>query len=228
MKTQIACLLLIAGVVTSTAQRRTIDVDNFSEISFGLPGTLYLTQGSNESVEIEVDDEDFERIEFVTDGSKLKIRNKRNNSWKNWGNMKVNVYVTMKNIEGIGVSGSGNIVGENRFETDDLDLSVSGSGEMELRLYSEDVDLNVSGSGRLNLEGSADRVDVSISGSGKIKGENFEVNVCKASISGSGSIYIFAKKEIDARISGSGSVYYAGNPDRVSSNSSGSGKVRKL
>ena len=227
MKTQIACLLLIAGIATSTAQRRTIDVDDFSKISFGLPETLHLSQGSNESVEIEASEEAFERMKFVADGSKLKIRSKRSNSWKNWNNMKVTIYVTMKNIEEINLSGSGQIIGKNKFETDDLSLSISGSGNMEINTNSEDVDLRISGSGKIGLEGSADRADVSISGSGSVKGENFEVNVCKASISGSGSI-ITARKEIDARISGSGSVRYNGNPDQVSGHSSGSGKVRKL
>ena len=233
MKTQITCLLLTAAIVTATAQRRTVDVDNFSKISFGLSGTLYLTQGSNESVEIEASDETFERMEFVTDGSRLKIRNKRNNSkrnnsWKNWNSSKVNVYVTMRDIEGIGLSGSGSIVGENRFETDDLYLSVSGSGSMDIRTHSEDVDLSISGSGGIELEGSGSMADISISGSGPVKAENFEVKVCKASISGSGSVYISAEKEIDARISGSGSVRYRGNPDKVRSNASGSGKTRKL
>jgi len=52
--------------------------------------------------------------------------------------------------------------------------------------------------------------------------------VVDASISGSGSVYITANQEIDERISGSGGVYYKGNPDKVSSRASGSGKVRKL
>ncbi|MCP4458466.1 MAG: DUF2807 domain-containing protein [Cytophagales bacterium] len=228
MKTQLTCLFLLVGLISATAQRRTIDVDNFTKISFAIPGTLYLTQGSDEKVEVESNDEAFERLEFKMEGSKLKIQSKRN-SWRNWnGNSKVNVYVTMKNIEGVSVGGSGSVLGQNKFETSDLYLSVSGSGSMDIKTNSEDVDLSVSGSGKISLNGSADKADVSISGSGRVKAEDFEVNACEASISGSGSCYITAIKEIDARISGSGNVYYGGNPDRVISNSSGSGKVRKL
>jgi len=228
MKTQLVCLLLLVGISSATAQRRTVNVGDFSKISFGVPGTLYLTQGSNEKIEVEASDDAFDRIEFKIEGSRLKIRNEKN-SWRNWsGNSKINVYVTMRDIEGIGVSGSGNLVGENRFETDDLYLSVSGSGSMDIKTNSEDVDISVSGSGKINLDGSGDNADVSISGSGKVRAQDFEVRVCEASISGSGSCYITATKEIDARISGSGSVYYAGNPDRVSSHASGSGKTRKL
>jgi len=228
MKIQITCLLLLAAMITATAQRRTINLDNFSELSFGVSGTLYLTQGANEKVEIECSDDAFEQIEFKMDGDKLKIRNEKNWSWKNWNNEKVKIYVTMKNIEGISVSGSGNLVGQNRFDTGDLYLALSGSGGMDIRTNSDDVDISVSGSGSMELDGSGDNADISISGSGRVKAEDFEVRVCEASISGSGSCRITATKEIDARISGSGSVYYGGNPDRVSSNSSGSGKIRKL
>jgi hypothetical protein len=34
--------------------------------------------------------------------------------------------------------------------------------------------------------------------------------------------------QLDAKISGSGSVYYKGDPDKVISNVSGSGRVKKL
>ena len=76
MKTQLTCLFLLIAVACTTAQRRTVDVDNFSKLSFGIPGTLYLTQGSEEKVEVECSDDIFDGLEFDMDGSKLKIRNK--------------------------------------------------------------------------------------------------------------------------------------------------------
>ena len=64
-------------------------------------------------------------------------------------------------------------------------------------------------------------------GSGKVNAETFEINEFSASISGSGSVRITAKEELDVRISGSGKVYYHGTP-RVNSSSSGSGKTVAL
>lgn len=228
MKTQLACLVLLIGISNATAQLRTVNVGYFSEISLGVSGTLYLTQGENEKIEIEASDDVFDRIKFKIEGSKLKIKNK-NNLWGSWsGNSRINVYVTMKDIDGISVSGSGSIIGKNRFKTEDIRLSVSGSGRMDIKTNSEDIYINVSGSGRINLSGSTDNADVSISGSGKVKAQDLEVRICKASISGSGNCYITVTKEIDTRMSGSGSVYYAGHPDKVNSRFSGSGKVRKI
>lgn len=229
MKTQLILILFSLVCFGSYAQKRTIDVKDFSELSLGIPGTLYLTQGSNESVEIECSDSAFDKIEFELSGDRLTIKRKdRGWSWSNSLRGDIDIYVTMKDIERLSVSGSGFIEGQNTINTRDLTLSISGSGDMELDLDGDEVETRISGSGSIILEGQAERTESRISGSGKVKAEDLSVRTYKASISGSGSCYITASEEVIANISGSGTVYYKGNPDKVISNSSGSGKIRKL
>lgn len=228
MKAKITFLIIGMMAISATAQKRTIDVSSFSELSFGIPGVLYLTQGSDEKVEIDCSDSVFEKIEFEMKGDRLVIRNENDRSWRNGFNgSDVRIYITMKNIEQIGVSGSGSIEGRNTINTEDLKLSVSGSGDIDLEVNSKEVAFRISGSGSIRLDGEADRSDARISGSGKVRANDFEVKTFEASISGSGSCYITASEEITAKISGSGSVYYSGDPDRLISNSSGSGKIRR-
>ncbi len=229
-KTISLCLLaMILFMADVDAQKREVRVSDFNEVSFGIPGRLYITQGNTNSVEIDCSDDAYDRIEIEERGDKLVIRNRdRGWNWRGWRGSNIDVYVTMKDIEGITVSGSGNVVGENVFRTDDLYLSVSGSGDMDIEADAKDMEMRVSGSGSISMAGSGDDLEVKISGSGRVKAEDLEVRSLDASISGSGSIYITAEEEIYARISGSGSVYYKGDPDRVQSNSSGSGKIRRL
>jgi hypothetical protein len=125
------------------------------------------------------------------------------------------------------VSGSGNIDLQGKCRSFDSD--VSGSGEVELTInITETADFGVSGSGKINASGSAQSVKTSISGSGKVLAADLETDRCQVRISGSGDVEINVKSELDATISGSGSVSYRGNPKKVNSNSSGSGKVRKI
>lgn len=225
MKTKISLLLLSIIALHASAQKRTIDVSDFSELSLGIPGILYLTQGSDEKVEIDCSDSVFEKIEFEMKGDRLHIRNE---NWRNgFKNSDVKVYVTMKDIEHIGVSGSGTIESTNTINTDELTLAISGSGDMELNAKAEEVSFRISGSGSIKMDGSAEQADARISGSGKVRADDFSVRIFEASISGSGNCYITASEEINAKISGSGSVYYSGDPDKLISNSSGSGKIRK-
>lgn len=229
MKTFITTALSIAITFAAFSQKRTVDVNNFSELSLGIAGTVYLKQGSSNKVEIECDDDIFDEIEFEMRGDRLAIKRDGNWGWGNgWRRSEVDIYVTMNSIEGLSVSGSGLIESEGRLETEDIKLSVSGSGSMELDIDSDEMDLRISGSGNINLDGSAEEAEARISGSGRVKAEDMTVKIFSARISGSGSCYITATDEIEASISGSGSVYYKGEPDRLISNSSGSGKIRKM
>ena len=259
-------LLLVAG--TLSAQNREVrDVENFTKISFGFPGKLYLKQGSPQKVELEGSDDVLEEVQTEVDNGRLKIG--KEGKWFNWDNDdKITVYITVPNIEAVAVSGSGDIIGQSRIRTNDLDLNVSGSGSLSLEAEARgDVDANVSGSGDLSFKGhcasfesdvsgsgkvvldatiddmadfgisgsgkieargTADEVKTNISGSGKVLAADLRTNRCEVRISGSGDVEIEVANELDANISGSGSVSYRGNPKRINSHASGSGKVRKI
>lgn len=261
-------LVLVLSAGSLFAQNREVrDVENFTKISFGFPGKLYLKQGSPQKVELEGSDDILEEVETEVENGRLKIG--REGKWFSSGkDEKITVYVTMPNIEGVAVSGSGDIVGQSRIRANELDLNVSGSGSLSLEAEARgDVDANVSGSGDLTFKGhcasfesdvsgsgkvildvtidgladfgisgsgkieargTADEVKTNISGSGKVLAANLRVNRCEVRISGSGNVEIEVADELDANISGSGSVSYRGNPKRINSHASGSGKVRKI
>lgn len=209
----------------SIAQKETRNVDEFTKISFGISGNLYLKQGSQQSVVLEGDDLD--EIETEVSGGKLRIKTRSSWSW-NWSRDRVDVYITIKQLDGLNLSGSGKVIGESTFRTGDMELTVSGSGDMELDIDADNVKTGISGSGDVELSGRARSNRVSISGSGKLSAENLETDAYEIHISGSGSCRIYANKEIDVSVSGSGSVYYRGEPDKVHSSTSGSGKIRKM
>jgi Putative auto-transporter adhesin, head GIN domain len=260
--------LVFVSIETIAQNKETRNVTSFSELAFGVPGTLHLKQGATESVVLEGDPDILEKIETEVKGNRLVI--KAQDRWYrwNWGNNKITAYVTMKTIRALNVGGSGNLIGEGRFSADDLDLRVSGSGNIDVEAdargqieadvsgsgnislkgkcdnidsdvsgsgkvrlgvaVSDQASFGVSGSGKIEASGSANRVKISISGSGGLRGANFETKVCDIHIAGSGDVEIGVIDELDANISGSGSVAYRGNPNKVHSHSSGSGKVRKL
>ncbi len=222
----LAAMMIITSVA---AQKTEINVGDFSELTFGTSGVLYLSQGSETKVVVDADDDILEKIDFDQRGDRLVIRNKNDRGWnRGWGRYELKIYVTMRDIEAIKLSGSGPIYGENVLKTDDLEVKLSGSGNMELEVESGDLEIGISGSGSIEMEGLGEDVYARISGSGKIKANDLEVKSLDARISGSGSIYMTVEDEIEASISGSGNVYYRGDPDRVMNSSSGSGKIRRM
>ncbi len=235
MKTKVFILtfLFIATLVSKSvfAEGEERDVPSFSEISLRIPGKLHLEQGSKQSVEIVAKSSTLEEIITEVKDRQLTIRFKNKNYlFKSFNPGKIDIYVTVPEIDGLAVSGSGDIVAEDDIKTRILDLAVSGSGDINLvELDAERVKASISGSGNIIIGGGgvADDFSASISGSGDVKAEDFEAKDVVVHIAGSGSCSITSNSSLKARVAGSGNVYYHGNPS-IDSSVAGSGRIKKM
>jgi len=211
MKRLITLLLVLVSGFTFAQTKETRNVGTFTKIAFRTPGKLILKQGSPQSVVLEGDKDVLDKIETDVDGNRLSIGREDKWRWKDWGwrdDKRITVYVTMATIEGLSVSGSGDLVGSGKFSTNDLELKVSGSGSLEIEADAKgEMSANVSGSGDLSVKGSCQSFDSGVSGSGK-------VNV-NATIAG----------KTDVSVSGSGKVVASGTAQQIKATISGSGKV---
>jgi len=211
MKTPVlilSILMLFVGSLLKAQTKETRNVSTFTKIIFRVPGKLYLRQGSPQKVVLEGKKDILEEIETDVDGSRLVIGKEDKWDW-NWGSDdQVNVYITVKDIEGLTVGGSGDLIGETKITADDIDLNVSGSGNMKVEVdASGDMEADVSGSGNIDLKGKCKNFDSDVSGSGKVF----------ASITVTG--------DADFGVSGSGKIEASGSASKVKTAISGSGKV---
>ncbi|RZK38395.1 MAG: DUF2807 domain-containing protein [Pedobacter sp.] len=123
----------------------------------------------------------------------------------------IEVFVTMPRIEEASLSGSGSIDIQSGFTNiDELDLAISGSGDISV-----------------NHELRIDELDIEISGSGKVFFSKAIARKAEIHISGSGDAHLQVTNHLKARISGSGQVYYKGDP-QLDTQISGSGKLIKF
>lgn len=109
-------------------------------------------------------------------------------------------------------------------------MEINGSGNMYLNtgIKSEDMNAEINGSGHMYIApGNYQSMELYINGSGTIDSRAATAVNAHATISGSGDIDLSVSKYLDARISGSGTIDYWGNPEKVDTEISGSGKIRK-
>jgi len=216
-------LAFTVSISAQTKDERT--VDKFTSIGMGIHGDLYLSQGSPQKVVLEADEDILKKIVTEVKNGTLKIKfseyNIRTRS-------PVKIWITISEVDGLYLSGSGSINAETAIKSEEMELKVSGSGKINIKeLTCDEVDAAISGSGDVNIGGSADEMELAISGSGSCAADQFRVEEAGIRISGSGSCKINAVKDMEAAISGSGAVYYVGNPT-IDASVSGSGKVRRL
>jgi hypothetical protein len=223
-------IVLFSFTLTVAQTKETRNVETFTKLSFRFPGKLYLRQGTPQKVELEGSKEILAEVETKVDGDKLIIGKEGKWNWGfNWGdNDKIIAYVTVKDLSAISVSGSGDLIGETKIISSDLDLAVSGSGDMQLEVeVSGNLEADVSGSGSIDLKGSCQNFDSDISGSGKVKMASTIKERASFGISGSGKIEASGTaREVKAVLSGSGRVYAANlEVEKCDIRISGSGDV---
>lgn len=178
------------------------------------------------SVKVEADENVIQYIETEADNDWLEVKT-RNNTNINSRNP-IKVYVTVRNISDLTVTGSGNITCEKKFSSNNkMSFSVTGSGKIIADINAPAVDASITGSGDLNIKGETRNADIQIMGSGNyicpdLKAENASVN-----IAGSGDANLFADVRLKATIAGSGDVKYKGNA-AVENHIAGSGSVIKV
>lgn len=209
---RIAMLVLAAGFFTTAfgqVKKESRAVSEFTRVSFRLPGVAYVKQGARHALEIEGDAEFLKEVETEVKDGRLSIG--REEGWRNWNwkdTDRVTVWVTLPSLEGLSVSGSGDLKAEGKWRVADLKLNVSGSGNLEVVAdASGQVEADVSGSGRLQVGGSCKTYDSDVSGSGRVVMNMNVYETASLGISGSGKIEASGSAGIvKADISGSGRV----------------------
>jgi len=201
---------------------------------------IYIQQDSIYEVTVEAESNLIPYIRTRINGNSLVIDTRENLH----NHFPINIYVKTPFINGayqdgsghidldsldtdnmeVSISGSGSIKGQTK--TNYLKTSISGSGSIDLYAEASSTDTKISGSGDIMLTGNSFSGTYTISGSGNIRASNFLQNEVISKISGSGNMYLNASDKLDVTISGSGSVYYIGDPQLFIS-ISGSGKVIK-
>jgi hypothetical protein len=105
-------------------------------------------------------------------------------------------------------------------------FSISGSDTLAIANYDQDeLDLDVSGSGNVTAKGKAHAAKVDISGDSEVDFGGLAVESAEASISGSGRAALAPTASADLHISGSGEIDLITHPPQINSDVSGSGRI---
>jgi hypothetical protein len=204
-------------------ETKTIPLDDIKGIDLSISANVYLTQGTEQEIKVEGKKDAIAKLE----------KDVRNGIWfidfdQCIINHDVTIYITLPKLTYVKISGSGDVFGENAFQTGDelVEFKISGSGYINLEMDATDIESRIYGSGDMRLSGSAINHTLKVSGSGNLSGFDLKSVNHNIEISGSGNAEVFVEGgTLDASISGSGKIYYKGVPSSFNTDITGSGKI---
>lgn len=191
-------------------------VDNNGELD------VLVEQGERFEVVVSIDENLLDRVQTDVVGDTLRIRTRGQLAHLVRG---PHVRVTMPTLSGARVSGSGALELFDFVDSESLELSVSGSGDLDWHGESLAVDASVSGSGDLVLDGATDFLELRVSGSGAARALNCVAQDAQVSVSGAGDASVYVEGEIDAEVSGAGDLMVRGDPHFTRRKESGAGDI---
>lgn len=214
----------VRGSGSVVTQERPISTFNAIDLS-GI-GTVMIEQGTEETLEITAEDNLIDYLVSDVKGRQLYL------GMEEFINLQpsqdIIFYVMVKDINTIKTSGMGKVIVKNGLESDNLQLEISGSGNMDLAdLSVRTLAISISGMGDVTVSGNAMQQNIEISGTGNYHAADLFSRSAQVQISGSGNARVWAADDLDLVLSGMGNLEYFGDPI-LTTEISGMGDVTSL
>lgn len=213
----------VKGNGNVVTEERTVTED-FNQVRGSAGIDVYLTEGTENKIVVEADENLLEIIETTISNGKLKIT-----AEKNIGRSKSKkVHVTYTNLNSIEASSGADIVANNVIKSETLHLNSSSGADLEVEVFAKEVFTETSSGADLEVSGKANILHAKASSGSGLNAKKLEVLACNARASSGATIVVNAKESMDAKASSGGDIRYYGNPSAVKEKDSSSGSIRKM
>ncbi len=235
MKTQIkfksilaiACMTLVSYSLSAQIRgnqnviSKSRDVSTFHSIIIEDGIDAYIQQGSTQSLEVEADENLHEYLITEVNNGVLKIYFDRDV----WNRKASRAYITVTDLKLLKVSGGGDVESKGTIRVADIEISVSGGGDLDFDLEADNLHCNMSGGGDAEIAAKAESIVVDISGGGDLD-LGAEAGSFEGNITGGGDADIAlgaASKNVELNISGGGDLDLGTEAQNISVKVSGGG-----
>jgi hypothetical protein len=205
------------------------EVSPFNRVDFRGIGRLILSQGEQQSVTVSASDAVISHVRTDVREGVLVL------SFRWWPGMifrflelkTLEVRLVVEDLAGLKVSGAGIVESRERVQVEEMELQLSGAGEVHLELHGQRIDTHLTGAGRIVLWGKAEEQNIHLTGAGSVQAERLVTRSAQVHSSGAGECRIHATESLDARLSGAGTIRYVGNP-KIQSRVTGLGTITSM
>lgn len=199
-------------------------VSDFTEVKGTSGIDVYLTEGNQNKVVVEADENLMTLIETYVENDRLIIRTEGN-----IGKAKSKkVYVTYTHLDKIMASSGADVIGQSVIKAETIMLDASSGADLEVEVFAKEVFAETSSGSDIKVSGKATSLRADASSGSDLDARNLLVVDCRADASSGADITVNVKEKLVTEASSGGDIKYYGNPSEISKNKSASGSVRKM
>jgi len=195
---------------------------SFDSIDFRGKGQIALITGDKHEIRVETYENLLPLLTTEVKNNRLKIKfEKPVRSQK-----PIRFYITAPEYRELSFSGGVSVKSAGPLVSKKIELDFSGASEAILEFQTDFLETTISGAGEMTFSGVAENHKIVVSGAGEIKAFDLQTKKTQLTISGAGDAEIHAEEELRVKISGAGEVLYKGDPV-VEKKISGVGSIKK-
>ena len=199
-------------------------VSDFTEVKGSSGLDVYLTEGTENKVVVEADENLMAQIETYVENDRLIIKTEGN-----IGRSKAKkVHVTFKQLDKIMASSGADVIGLSVIKAETIMLDASSGADLEVEVFAKEVYADTSSGSDIKVSGKATSLRADASSGSDLNARNLLVVDCRADASSGADITVNVKEKLITEASSGGDIKYYGNPSEISKNKSASGSVRKM
>ncbi|WP_452226239.1 head GIN domain-containing protein [Lacinutrix cladophorae] len=186
-----------------------------------------LVKGQEGKITIEGEENLLEHIVTEVKNNTLVVKVEKGVNLSTSYNKTIKITIPFEDINKVSLTGSGDLWNTNTINTTDLDVDLTGSGDIVLDINTNNAEGSVTGSGDVTLKGKTTNLEASVTGSGDFNGNSLQSENTEVSVTGSGDAEVVSTEFLKARVSGSGDIEYSGNPKKEDTKVAGSGSISR-
>lgn len=209
-------------------------VKGFDKIVIDGCPTVYYVQGTKTSVVVKADKALIKNIKTTANGSTLSISYEDDTNISSFvfgGSIDMDdamkIYVTSPDITSVTLNGSGDFKSEKKVDTDNMDITLKGSGDIDFKsLICDNLSTTLVGSGDIDIkQADALKADMQLVGSGDMDINLANTKTTNIVLKGSGDIKIGFDNcnAVSSQLMGSGDITLKGDVKSLNRDEIGSG-----
>jgi hypothetical protein len=212
-------------VMAQGLEQENREVSSFNGISVSSGIKLFLTQGENNQVVVKADGAIIDDVVTKTENGTLRIYVSTRNLMRL--DSSPEVYVTFSWINSIESSAGSEVLGQNKFMLDKLNVQNSSGSSSNFEVECRDMEMKASSGASIVSKGSSLNLIAKSSSGSSIKSKDLKVINANLEVSSGAEIVVHVSGELEASASSGGSISYYGEAVPKLLQQSSGGDIKK-